>query len=189
MANVRITRSLSRSSAFGQQVLEQVAAVTARRLIQVAADAEKRTNDIVKDEFVNDRAPDRRRAGAHLLGSFRCRIIHNNNGFPIKLVMTSIAPGAKVNSLEGGAKPHVIPGPVVFPVAERWAKNKFGFGNVQPKANKFGAAYAKNAKGGKTVRAPAVRHPGVGAHHMMARGLEGAVQAAYHQAVVAQRGR
>lgn len=188
MANVRITRSISGNAAFGKQVENAVAEQTARRLLEVAADAERRTNDIVKAELVNDRSPDRRRHGAHLLGSFRCKVVLGpGGGFPMQLVMTSIAPGGAVNAQESGAKPHKIPGPVVFPVAQRWGGKGAPAGH-SPQAQRHAAAYGKNAAGNnRTVEAPFVMHPGNRPIGMMKRGLEAAVQAAYHQALVVRR--
>lgn len=186
MPSVRVTRSLTHSSAFGEAVKVAAAAQTARRLIEVAADAERRTNDIVSAELVTDRSGDRHRPGAHLLNSFRCKIIWDGRGFPIKLVMTSIAPSRAVNAQESGAGAHEIPGPVVFPVAQRWGGKGAPQGH-SPKAQRHAAAYGKNKAGSMTVKAPKVDHPGNRAVHMMKRGLEGAVRAAYHKAVNAGR--
>lgn len=182
MANVRVTRSLSQNSAFGQKVLSNVATRTVKRLQPVMDDAVSRTNAIVKRELVTDRAPDRRRGGAHLYGSFRCVIEWNGKGFPIVLRMLSRAPGGAVNAQESGAKAHTMTGKrYVFPVAQRWA------GGTPTASIPRATAYSRNKRGTPTVSTPKVDHPGNRPIRMMARGLEGAIQSAYGKAVTARR--
>lgn len=180
MATVRVTRSLSQNSAFGREIANLTAKQTAKRFQQVADLAVQNANAIVSAELVNDRPPDRRKTGRHLLGSFVGKVIWNGSGFPVVVQLSSLAESGKVASIEKGAKPHDIvakSGFLVFPVAQRFGPGKKG------SSGKFSAAYAK----GTTILTPAVRHPGNKAYAPMRRGLERAVQQVYHRSITLQK--
>lgn len=185
MANARVTRTLAANSAFKRDINQVVAAETARRFAEVGRLAEQEFDRIVTAEFVNDRPPDRRRTGRHLLGSSNARVLWDGVGFPVTISLGSTAEGKKLGALNYGSPPHAITGNLVFPVAERIAGG-IGPKALKPKASRIRAAYGK---GNATyyVRTQEVRHPGNKPHHMLERALESAVRKTYRRSVVIAR--
>lgn len=184
MANARVTRPLGRNSAFMADVHGAVAHKTAIKLDGVADQAVVEANRITAAELVNDRSPDRRKTGRHLLGSFNCRVVWDGVGFPVELSMGSTAEGKKLGAINYGSPPHTIEGNplLVFPVAERFAGRTM---RPQPVGVRPGRAkaYTRNKAGRATVATKVVNHPGNKPHFILERALERAVQGAYHVAV------
>lgn len=181
MAAVRVERGLSVNSQFMKAARKRGAAVTEKRLRGLAQVAEQAFDEIVGEDFVNDRSADRRRPGRHLLGSSVCTV-EGGGDFPMKLVLKSLAPSVKVNSLNYGAKPHEIRGSpfLYFPAASQSAK----FPGRQ-------AAYTRNRAGaragGRRIRTPQVDHPGNEPHNFLERALERAVEREYGAARARRR--
>lgn len=185
MANARVTRKLSANSQFGRDVAHILAREAAHKFADVARLAEQEADRIVAAEFVNDRSPDRRRTGRHLLGSFNAHVEWDGQGFPVSISLGSTAEGKKLGSLNYGSPAHSITGALVFPVAERLTAGATS--TLKPKARRIQAAYGKGSKGAQYVRTSEVNHPGTKAKHFMERALESAVRKTYGQAVAARR--
>lgn len=108
LERIRVSESVSTKNALGREIAAQGARKLFRELNKIGQDAVDRCNAIVSAELVNDRIPERRRPGRHLLGSFRFEIVGDPNHLPISLRLYSEATPAKVNAIESGADPHVI---------------------------------------------------------------------------------
>lgn len=200
MAAERVTRTLTTNSTFARAVKKAGAAKMQARLDAVARSAEAAFDDIVRHEFVNDRSPDRRRTGRHLLGSSQATVVGTE--FPLQIVIKSVAEGKKVGALNSGSPPHTITGNpwLVFPAGTKAAA---GASAVVPSAQAlrstggkaaFSSGYgqfrkgsAKTANRGRTVRTHSVQHPGTAGHFFLQRALERAVQEAFGKSVRLRR--
>lgn len=182
-AKVRVTRSLAGNSAFAAQV-EAATAKKAAKMLQRAADlAVIEANKIIAAEFVNDRDPDRRRHGAHLLGSISVDVEWDGRTFPITLVARSSAPKAKVGALEKGAPPHTITAVntdrLAFPSNQRGLSvvSIIAAGKTAARHNAHGPFGNKPNQRGKLARPVSVNHPGnQHPRHFMERALNRAVR-------------
>lgn len=176
MGTVRVSRGLSPNS----NVMRQIRAQGAKQIHEVglraAHEAVKRADALVLKLYVNDRPPERRRHGRHLLGSFVGEVTSPSGVFPVVVRLRSLAPGVKVNSLNNGSRAHTITAKnapfLVFPTSGAPATQKFGR-----------HVYGTQAKGGKFARHKSVQHPGTKGDHFLEQALEQAVQATYHKAV------
>lgn len=172
---VRITRTLGANSAFAAKVKAAAEPQVRRQLEELSAIAKEEFNNIVSAEFSNDRAPERRRTGRHLLGS--ARVVISGSTFPLQVTISSLAEGAKVASLDKGSRPHIIQGNpyLYFPAAKQ--------GAYSPRRQAVATAQSRNKAGFRTIKAASVNHPGTAAHHFLERALERAVQRVYRQAL------
>lgn len=177
---VRITRSLAGNSAFAAQV-EAATAKKAAKMLQRAADlAVVEANKIIAAEFVNDRDPDRRRHGAHLLNSISVDVEWDGRSFPILLTARSSAPKAKVGALEKGAPPHEITAVntdrLAFPSNQRGIAKDASARSIA-RANAYGPFGSTPKQKGKLARPVSVWHPGnQHPRHFMQRALDRAVE-------------
>lgn len=179
MARAQLIKGLGTNSAFARQVETQVARKTRAQLDRVAAQVVEATNNIVAKEFVNDRSPERRRPGRHLLGSFVCDVEWDGHSFPIRLRLRSLAPGVKVNSLNSGSREHVIsaaPGQRL-----RFPKTPYRAG--VPNAYRYQQAHGS----GRWTRVEAVNHPGTIDKQFMERGMAYGVRVGYGKVVTVRR--
>lgn len=189
MANARITAGIASSASFERQVKRIVAAKSLPKLERVVSVAQTEFDRIVAAEFVNDRSPDRRRGGRHLLGSSYGKVQANTTSGKIGTVeFGSNAPGKKLGALNYGSPPHSIDGDLVFPVAQRWSKGGrkarvITKQTFTPRQN----AYLKNGAGSKTVSTDHVDHPGNAPHYMLQRALEFAVRSVFRQTINLKR--
>lgn len=188
MTTVRVVRSLGSTSQFMRAARRKGATETARRLEAVARASEQAFDEIVGNEFANDRDPSRRKTGRHLVGSSHAEILWDSDDFPVEIQISSLAESGKVNALNSGADPHPIYGSpwLVFPVAE---KRKTGASN---KSSARGVNRARSKRAGSrranpTVRTDMVDHPGNAPHYFLQRALERAVNAAYAKAIRLKR--
>lgn len=192
LVRLRIQRNPAAEAAFAAKVKRQGARRLAEKLERVGADAVRRTDDIVRAELVNDRIPERRRGGRHLLGSFRYRVLWDGVTFPVTLEMYSLANPAKVNAMESGADAHAIRAVSTrFLTFPRGGRSSFpGLSGDTRLSTTRGPeqirqAYRGRTKGSAMARAKEVRHPGSLPHNMMERGLNEAVEAAFAGKVLA----
>jgi len=192
LVRLRIQRNPAAEAAFAAKVKRQGARRLAEKLERVGADAVRRTDDIVRAELVNDRIPERRRGGRHLLGSFRYRVLWDGVTFPVTLEMYSLANPAKVNAMESGAKAHRIYANnalfLTFPRGDR-SSSLGSLGDTRLSTSRgrpqIRQGYRGRATGAAMVAVGMVNHPGNLPHNMMERGLNGAVEAAFAGKVLA----
>jgi hypothetical protein len=185
LVRIRVARNLNASSAFAEKLKRQGAKRLARRLEQIGADAVRRCDVIVSAELVNDRLPERRRGGRHLLGSFRYEVVWDNVSFPVSLRLYSLANPAKVNAMESGADPHRIAAVnatfLSFPRGGRSSTvgilgdTKLSTSRGRPQIRQ---GYRGRSTGTAMTRLKSVEHPGNLPHSMMERALNAAVEAA-----------
>lgn len=183
-APVRVTRSLNSNSSFAQQVSAAAAKKAAKKMETVRKDAEAEIRKIITAEFVNDRPPERRKHGVHLLNSISVEMVWDGRNFPIHLVARSKAPKGAVAAQEFGSKPHVIFSksgkPLAFP-STKGAATEIGRGgsvvrlenSTRPTSRGRAQAYGGT---GRLARPMRVMHPGTKPHHFLRRGLELAVK-------------
>lgn len=176
LARATITHSLRNDSAFARELQKAAAGEMASKVNAIGLDAVRRTEANIAADFVNDRIPQRRKPGRHLLGSIRHRLIWDGVNFPIRLEIYSLATPAKVNSLEFGAAGHTIAGSLVFPYTPAGQR---GTGNQAKKP--YGPLFTGTKN--KFIKTPSVKHPGTqnsrpDGWKFMRRGLDAAVEAA-----------
>lgn len=176
-------RGLTGNSNFIRSLAQATEAEIARQAQHVADEAVRRADALVSKLYVTDRAGSRRRPGRHLLGSFRGEVeLHRGARVPVRILLKSSAPGAKVNSLNSGSSPHLIDGHpfLSFPKTE----GAFDTARSNARAGRFRGSRAGNqAVLGNAGSAAVVAHPGTLGTHFLEQALEQAVSAAYHQAV------
>lgn len=199
MVNVRVTRSISGNSTFAQQVKKVASAKTFPKMRKVADAAVREADSIVADEFVNDRPPERRRSGRHLLGSFKADTDWNGRDFPVTVTLRSSAPGVKLNSLNNGSRPHTIPGNPKLSFPKGPANPVSGSERFVPQPQRFARAYGTQRPGNREATkrqftngvrntvVDKVNHPGTKPSYFLERAIERAVQATYGQAVKMKR--
>lgn len=184
-ARLRITRRLNSNSAFAHQMEGVAARRLAKALDAIGEEAVRRCDDIVAKELVNDRIPERRRPGRHLLGSFRHEVIWDGRTLPVTIRLYSLADSAKVNAMERGADPHTITAVnavwLTFPrqaVGKRATSpgalgdTKFSTKRGKPQIQQ---GYRGQSTGAAMTKVKSVNHPGNLPHSMMKIALNGAI--------------
>jgi hypothetical protein len=94
-------------SRFARNLRKKGARAFASRLQRIGDAIAQEASAIVKEEFVVDRPPWRRRPGPRLHGSFYFRV-DKADSFPLRGRVLSRAAKVKVNSLNYGSRPHQI---------------------------------------------------------------------------------
>lgn len=191
---VTFTRPLTTNSNFGRQLLAAGQDAIEEGLAEVGRDAVRRTDDIVRKLYDNDRDGFRSKGGDKLLGSFDYKVERSPGvGLPAKLIITSSADPVKVASLEYGSKPHTITAKdkpfLVFDANPRSVFAKRVDKSLGPaKAIRQKGKGRTQSSGGKgnLTRTKSVQHPGTREGRFMRGGLEGAIRAAYRR-VLASR--
>lgn len=179
-ARLKVTRSLTSNSAFGRQIEQLSARRIARALDSIGDDAVRRCDQIVSAELVNDRIPERRKPGRHLLGSFRYEVIWDGRSLPVSLKLYSLADPGKVNALERGADPHTITASnalwLTFPRTARstWtgALGDIKFSGIGPTQRQQGY----RGSGKSMTKIKSVEHPGNLPYSFMERALNAAMR-------------
>jgi len=181
LARVRVVQSVTARNALGKKIAGAGAAKLYREANAIGADAVKRCNAIVAAEMVNDRIPERRRPGRHLLGSFQYEIVGDPAHLPVSIRVFSSANPAKVNALMSGAKPHRITANEAFLVFPRGnASTSISADGVPTFSTRRGKGQVHQAytgKGKSMTKVQSVNHPGNAPHHVMQRALTAAAKA------------
>ncbi len=159
----RLVGTIGADSQFARAARKKGLDAVVARSQHLADLAAQIANDIAADETTR-REGNRHKRGPHLAGSYEGVVVSAPPGRsnPIRIAVRSKADGAKVNSIEWGARPHSIDA--------RNATNLIFPGT--------------NARAGTIVAVPHVNHPGIRKPlHIMQRAMDEAVHREFQGAI------
>jgi hypothetical protein len=182
MGRVEITSGLNASSAFARQIEQMTAKKAAKVLDDMTDEIEREADRLIGQMLVTDRPGFRRKKGQrHLQGSIVAT--RDSDTFPMTIGVRSTAEKGKVYALEFGAGEHAIwavdADALVFPSTGGRSTTQVGSNIVR---NESGASPGTRGRTqgygnrSKTVRTPAVWHPGNRAYGFLAKSLDTVIQ-------------
>lgn len=110
MVRVVAHHALTGESAFAQKVQADAARKLNRVMKQMQDEVVVEVQSIIREEFVIDRDPSRRKKGTRrLINSIQCDLDSDGKTFPVSLRVYAIGDQGKIGALERGAPMHDIP--------------------------------------------------------------------------------